>query len=361
MKKNVLIVAYDGMNKSGVPSVIMEICRGLHEQCNFSIAIFDCADNQFHFDELGQLGVSVIKIPAPQFKNKLQRKLFNIFKKQRYFYNQFKNLFFKYNFDIIHSFKEADSYPIFKAAKDSGISNLILHTTVLHTYKHIRDYKTKKNLKKSAKLASLRVGGSSLSCELAFKNRPFTVITNCYNSGAFKQLPITSNNLELVHVGYYSPNKNQIFSLRVLNLIKNDYPSTILHFIGNQNDTNYFSLVKSESQKLRLEKNVVYHDGNKDQREVLSRCVASLVPSKLEGFSLVLVESQASGIKCFANENLPKDANAGGIEFLPLDESIWAENIIQLYKSGNVRFNFDMTKFSRETFVKNISKLYFEN
>ena len=361
MEKNVLIVAYDGMNKSGVPSVIMEICRGLYKECRFSIAIFDCSDDQYYFSELNKLGVPVIKIEKPDIRNSLKRKFFNVFKKERYIYKQFQSLFNKESFDVIHSFKEADSYPIFKAAKEAGIEKRILHTTVLHTYHHLRDLKTKRNLKKSSKIASLRIGGSSLSCELAFKKQTYKVITNCYNSDVFKPLSLASKQLELVHVGYYSPNKNQLFSVRVLNIIKKDYPSAILHFIGNQNDTNYFSLVKSEINNLGLESNVIYHDGNQNQNEILSKCIASLVPSKLEGFSLVLVESQSCGLWCIANDKLPRDANAGGVEFLPLDEALWAQKIISIYKNQKNRLNLDMTKFSRKVFIENISKLYFEN
>lgn len=361
MKKNVLIVAYDGMNKSGVPGVIMEICRGLKNKHNFSIAIFDNSDNQYYFDELDSLGVKIIKIHSPIFKNGFKRKLFNAFLRQRCIYKQFISVFSQNKFDIVHSFKEADSYPIFKAAKKSGVSTRIIHTTVLHTYHHLRDYKTKRNLKKSCKLSSLRVGGSTLSCKLAFKDYPFQVITNCYNSDVFKPLRLTSKNLEFVHVGYYSPNKNQLFSLKVLSLIKKNFPTATLHFVGNQNDTTYFSVVNAETKRLGLETNVVYHDGNSDQISILSNCIVSLVPSILEGFSLVLVESQACGIKCIANEKLPHDADAGGIEFLPLDESLWTEKIISIYKDNHYRLNLNMKKFSRETFIENISKLYAEN
>lgn len=361
MKKNVLIVAYDGMNKSGVPSVIMQICRGLKDSCDFTIAIFDHSKDQYFFNELKTLGVSLRVLCCPQHKNKLSRKLFNLFKKQRFVYKQFLSIFKEKQFDIVHSFKEADSLPIFKAAKKAGIKQRILHTTVLHKYTHVRDLKTKHHLKKSARLATVKVGGSKLSCELAFQQLPYKVIINCYDDATFKPLPLESDDLEIVHVGYYSPNKNQLFSLGVIDKIKSKYPNAKLHFIGNQNDTTYYESVISKVKQLHLENNVVFHDGNTNQKDVLKLCTASLVPSILEGFCLVLVESQACGIKCFANEKLPNDADAGGTEFLPLDELLWAQKIVEFYEQKNPRLKLDMQKFSREAFKSKIKKLYFEN
>lgn len=360
-KKNILIIAYDGMNKSGVPGVIMEIINGLSKQYNFSIAVFEDIKTQYHYQRLLELGVEIINIPKIKSTNKIRNFYNEYIGYHNFLYKYFKKLFKEKHIDIVHSFKEGDSSGIFKAAKKYGIKNRIWHTTVLHRYKgDLIGFLSRHKQKLTNKYVSNCVGGSKLSCELAFKKKEFKVIVNCYNSDIYSFIQSGPfKRLELVQVGYLSPNKNQLFSLEVCKKLINYYPDMLMHFFGYTNDSIYGNKFNNFISDNHLEKNVIIHNPMDSQLDVLKSASFSLTPSIIEGFSLTLIEAQACGVNCIASTGVPEDANAGGVTYLDLNIDLWAQHIIDSFKSNKgVHTKFDMTRYQRQTFVKNIADIY---
>lgn len=360
IKKNVLIVAYDGMNKSGVPGVIMEIINGLHDKYNFSVAVFEDIEHDYYLDDLKKLNVEVLTIPKKVFKNKLSKLWYELGGSHYYFKKTFLKLFSEKHFDIVHSFKESDSSGIFDAARKSGIETRIIHTTVLHNSNNFWGKVSRRKLKKSNRFATIKVGGSKLSCELAFPKQDFTVIPNCYKSQYYKFIPAGPfERLELLQVGYYSPNKNQIFSLELVEKLKKDFLDVLIHFFGNNNDKSYYNDFLKKIDSLGINENVCIHQGDDDQMECLKNISFALVPSHREGFSLTLLEAQACGVQCIASSSVPIDANAGGAIFLDLDVEKWANTIKEEFKChGGKHIQYNLDKFSKESFCKRIEEIY---
>jgi len=51
-------------------------------------------------------------------------------------------------------------------------------------------------------------------------------------------------------------------------------------------------------------------------------------PSVFEGLGIVLIEAQASGLKTFCSDNIPRETQVtDNIEYLKLDENLWVEKI----------------------------------
>lgn len=360
-KKNVLIIAYDGMNKSGVPGVIMEIINGLHEQYNFSIVVFEDIETHYHYKRLLELGIEIINVSKIKRGNKIKNLYIEYIGYHKFLYKFFKKLFTKKRFDIVHSFKEGDSSGIFKAAKEFGIKNRIWHTNVLHKYKkNLVGIISRHKLKLANQYVSNCIGVSKLSCELAFKKKEFKVVANCYNSDVYSFIKNEKyTRLELVQVGYLSPNKNQIFTLKVCKKLINNYPNLLVHFFGNENDSIYKIKFYKFISDNRLENNIIIHDPMSSQIDVLKAASFSLMPSITEGFSLALIEAQACGVSCIASTGVPEDANAGGVTYLDLNIDLWAQHIIDSFETTKgVHTIFDMTRYQRQTFVKNIADIY---
>lgn len=361
MKKNILIIAYDGMNKSGVPGVIMEIINGLSSSYHFSLVVFENIESDFYYSRLKELNVEIINCDFKKANSKIRR-FYDEYKGFHNFtYKFFDELFRNKKFDVVHSFKEGDSSGIFKAAKRNGIQLRIWHTTVLHEYSNnLMGLLSKHKLKLSLKYATTFVGGSGLSCQLAFKRRNFKVITNCYKTDVYSFIPSNCfENLEMVQIGYFSDNKNQLFTLEVCKIIKDILPTFKMHFIGFENDKNYLQKIKNKISNELLENNIVFHNFDANQIDVFKKCSYSLMPSKREGFSLTLIEAQACGLKCFASSSIPTDANAGGVTYLDLSASLWADRIIEDFKkTGGKHTIFNMKRFGRTTFLTNIKNLY---
>ena len=361
MKKNVLIVAYDGMNKSGVPGVIMEILCGLHNEFNFTLAVFEDVRSHFYYEKLKELNIDIINVIYNKNNNKIKKAYDEYIGFHSFTFSFFNSLFQKKHFDVVHSFKEGDSSGLFKAAKRNGIQLRIWHTTVLHEYqKTFLGLLSKHKLRLSLKYASCFVGGSLLSCKLAFGRRDFKVIPNCYKSDVYSFIGSGPfNNLEMIQIGYYSENKNQMFTIDACKLIAKEFPTFKMHFVGYANSENYFENLKEKIKKENLEKNVVFHDSGTNQIDIIKNCSYLLLPSIREGFSLTLIEAQACGLKCIASASVPPDANAGGIKYLNLSAELWSNYIINDFKKTHGKHTFFvMEKYSRKTFLDNIRKLY---
>ena len=61
-----------------------------------------------------------------------------------------------------------------------------------------------------------------------------------------------------------------------------------------------------------------------------------MLPSFNEAFGIVLIEAQASGLKCFASLSVPEVVEVGGCVRLSIDESpsFWANKIISDFVSN---------------------------
>ena len=164
-----------------------------------------------------------------------------------------------------------------------------------------------------------------------------------------------------MHVGSYSINKNQVFSVEIISELKNIYPNARLKIIGNQKLDEYYLKTKETIEKYGINDSVELIDGSLGVDKQTSTTTYYLLPSIHEGASLVAVEGQACGIKVFASTGVPQEMNLGGITYLDLSDGPkkWAETIYEEFKkSGNTRVAYDTTSFSPENYKKNIIKLY---
>lgn len=356
------------MSLSGVPVVYMSIIRQLHQNYTFDIIIFN--DNDMFFEkEFLSFGGKIYKFEFQKPKNFFKKFLWLFYsypKSVKYFLN--KNLNIK-DYFVIHSFQEGFSFPFFKYGKKAGINNRILHICSAASA-----YPPKKSLKKrlfiwyqkkSKKLCTKLIFVSRQSLKYNnFKNKG-VVVYNTYNEEKFDKLtPCTHQNLVLTQIGTFSSRKNQLFSLEVVKIIKDVNSNVILNIVGKslneEIEKNYLNKMNEYIHKEKLDMNVVFWDPESNREELNKITSYILYPSILESFGLVLIESQASGIHCFANKCIPNDADMGNVDFLELDSKLWADKIIKHYeKNGNNRKSpVNKSKFSTKHFIETFKELY---
>lgn len=113
----------------------------------------------------------------------------------------------------------------------------------------------------------------------------------------------TSQNF--IHVGRFNEQKNHDFLIAVFNeLVKLD-SNKKLFLVGNGE---LMEAIKKKVAKLQLEKNVIFLGLRSDVNELLQGMDVFLFPSLFEGLPVSLVEAQASGIKCFISDGVPKES-----------------------------------------------------
>ena len=107
------------------------------------------------------------------------------------------------------------------------------------------------------------------------------------------------NQKVLLHIGRFSPEKNHEFLIEIMKKIKKP---AILFLIGDGDlREKYERLVKDN----KLEKNVIFLGYRNDVNNFISMADYLLFPSLNEGFGMVVIEAQASGLKSIVSENVP--------------------------------------------------------
>ena len=96
--------------------------------------------------------------------------------------------------------------------------------------------------------------------------------------------------------------------------------------------------------------------------KILSCCDYFLLPSKIEGAPLVLIEAQAVGLRCFASDRVPDIIDCGGVSFIELDKTPeeWADEIHrQIESEPKAKVNMDLLKrFDINETIKTLSHVY---
>lgn len=362
--KKILLIADSNMSLSGVPVVFMSIVRLLSKEYQFDIVVFKDNDMYFEKEFLSYGG----KVYRYHF-----HKPDNFFKKLvwiKYSYYTSVKKFIKDNIKLdeytaIHSFQEDFSYPFLREAKKAGIKNRILHICSAasaykikkHLNRKLLDEYSKKAKKQSTHIAFV----SQKSLELNdYKNRG-VVVYNIYDEQKFGQITeCIHDNLELTQIGTFSTRKNQLFSLEVVKRIKEEIPGVHLNIVGKEMDEGYLEKMNQYIKSNNLQKNISILGTSTDRIELNKHTSYVLYPSTMESFGLILIESQSSGIHCFANKDIPNDADMGNVDFLELNPGLWSKTIIDYYnKHKNERKNpSNVDRFSKGNFINTIKKLY---
>lgn len=143
--------------------------------------------------------------------------------------------------------------------------------------------------------------------------------------------------LILGNITRFDDNKNQMFILSVFKKVLRNHPSAIL-VLGGTNG-GLLDKVQKEAKKLNIADNVRFIGERTDVAECLSIFDIYIFPSKNEGFGIAVLEAQAAGKVCIASEFVTKKTDMGLSlnYYLPLDESIWADTIDDVFRqSGKI-------------------------
>ena len=364
--KKALIIAYNDLNNSGVPNVIYQTIRALHDTYAFDVLVF--GDDDYYYRKLQTEGIKVnlIKYIEHKPKNIISKLFWWFYIRPHNHYLFMKNLLKENDYSVVHSFKEYDSWPFFKAAKESGVNKRILHCNV--NYKAHRTSKSKvlvdRSIRLSIKYSSLLIGVSEYSCRNAFGNNKYTVLYNSYDEHKYnKGVKNKLNNDELVitQVATYNNNKNQLFSLQVLKELKKIHSNVKLNLVGATEIDVYYQSLIDYVKTNDLEDNVSFIKKTDDVNEIYEKTTFTIIPSLSEGFSLVAIEAQACGIDVFASSSIPKEVDCGGVNFLDLSKGAdyWAKEIYKKFlRQHNMRSFYDTSRFSFERFKRELECIY---
>lgn len=355
MLPKVLMVSCDNFANGGVQNVIMNIVRNMSHKYQFDVLLFS-KEKTYHEDEFINYG-KIHRIPCKERRIDYYLRFFKIFRRT---YKILKNE----NYDIIHCHKVRESAACILAAKLAKVPIRISHIHVNDNFKaniirkiYDKFYVFLLNRFCTNKLACSKIAGESVFGE----NSNFEVIVNPIDLKKFDYNKYEHNDakdINFIHVGSFSDNKNQEFLLDVFYEIKHTISNVKLDLIGFGDE--YKNKLGQKIKSLGLDDcvKILPHDSNVP--EYLAKSDYMIFPSKREGLGIALLEAQAMGVRCFVSSYVPPEANAGLCEFYDLESGHkeWAKDIIEYIKNNPERNFADMSNFNIENICKKYDNIY---
>ena len=311
----------------GVESFVMNYYRNINRDKIQFHFICDRDSTNIPYEEIEMLGGRVILIPPYQ-------KIFNYIKELRKIFRENK-------YRIVHShLNSLNVFPLFCAYKE----NVCVRIAHSHSTTNKKEWKKniiKNVLKRFSKIfatdyfACTEYAGKWLFGD---KQENIKLVNNSINIEMFKFNDEIRNKIKkelniedkfvVGHGGRVVQQKNHDFLLDIFNEIYKNDKNAILLLIGEgplEKD------IKKKINDLKLN-DVVYFLGiRKNVNELMQAMDVFVFPSLYEGLGMVLIEAQASGLKCVCSTEVPIEAKlTENITFLNLDDGVekWYENII---------------------------------
>lgn len=152
-----------------------------------------------------------------------------------------------------------------------------------------------------------------------------------------KELGIPDNSFVVGQVGRFDKVKNHLFTIDVFNIIVKKNDKAILVLIGTGTEQE-IDLINSRIALYHLQDHVIMLGLRADATSLMSCFDVMIQPSLSESFSLVLIEAQASNIRCVASDAIPKEVfcNRNCIRLsLDVSKEKWAELMMGKEESKN--------------------------
>lgn len=144
-----------------------------------------------------------------------------------------------------------------------------------------------------------------------------------------EKFSIKEETLKIVQIGRLQHVKNHLYSIRIAKSLKDKGIDFKMFFVGQGNLENR---LKEEVSSLDLLDHIVFTGVRTDIAHLMAGADVMLMPSFYEGFPVVLVESQAVGLRAVISDTISKevDLEVGMVNFVSLEDSVdkWIEHLL---------------------------------
>ncbi len=291
---------------SGVMNVIMNYYSKIYHDIQFDFLYFSEVENDFS-KEIKQYGGNIYNIGKPYFSISYSRKVKNFFKNH---YNQYKAIhchpLFSYIFFANH-------------AKVYGINHVIQHShTTQYSNKKISAIRNYIIIKLSRFFVTDYIACSK-NATIVFpkcKRESSFILNNAIDSKKYMYNPKSREKIRqelnipfdykvIGHIGRFSSEKNHKELLRIFKLYHYKEPKSVLVLVG---DGKLKQEILCDIKKLDLESSIIMTGIRNDVNVLLSSFDFFILPSIFEGFGIVAIEAQASGLMTYCSLGVPNVA-----------------------------------------------------
>lgn len=351
-------------NLGGIEKYLVNIYRNInHNKFELDFLVFKGKKVCF-FEEISKK--SKIYEITPRTKNyiKYLKDLKTFFKNSKYDYIHFHLM----EFSCFERIMYAKKYTNAKIILHSHIANHKISTIKTRFLNYIG----KKIIKREdvyLKIACSDDAGIYMFKD--FKNKDYKVLNNGINVAEYEfnddeRRKIRSklkleNKLVVGNIGRLVQQKNHKFLLEIFEEITRVNDNSVLLIIGKgilkEN-------LEKQAKEMGISEKIIYIDNTNEVNNYLSAMDVFVFPSLFEGLGIVLIEAQASGLKCFITDTLPKEIDiSSNIRRISLNKSpeLWAKEIVE----SNISIDrkemnkiIQKTSFEVKNTVKILEKYY---
>ena len=355
------------MNRGGLESRLMDIIRNI-DYSRVCLDVFSYRQEKGAMDdEIVALGGTVYYNPplTPQ----------NMFRYVHYF-EHFLRAHPEYK--IVHAHQDAWCSVFCKGAYFAGVPVRIAHSrTAISSFtaeniaknliklpakKYATHYFAVSKLagiwlfgKKNLQSGKVQIWKNAIDCE-KFRFRK-TVREKIRN-----QLGI-ENKKVLIHVGNFTPPKNQAYLLNVFKALSVKTDGYCLIFVGGETAAGLQRDAKEKARVLGIAGDVKFLGNRPDVSELLQAADVFCFPSKFEGLPGAVLEAQAAGLPCIISQTITPEVRVlNTLKALPLtnSEELWKTEIESSFNVSRrdtyqemVRAGFDIKQL-----VNSLMKFY---
>ena len=304
-----ILLLFTVMDRGGAETMVMNYYRHIdRQQIQFDFMVHREQRGAFD-DEIESMGGRIYRMPPiyPQNFIRYKRLLREFFEE----HDEYK---------IIHSHMSELGYFAFKEARRHGVPIRICHAHNAPDFKHenliqyiklIPRYYFIRRIRHlttdffvCSHIAGVWLYGKKRQNKFVFMRNAIETAQFLYNSDEAKsvrqELGISNQRL-ICHIGRYNKQKNHSFLIDIFKEIHQLDSDSILLLIG---DGDLRKEIEDKVNRLNLLSNVRFLGVRDDVPQLLKASDLLLFPSYYEGLSVVLVEAQATGIKCIVTNSL---------------------------------------------------------
>ncbi|MDD3922222.1 MAG: glycosyltransferase [Endomicrobiaceae bacterium] len=354
------------LNKgSGIANVIYNWHKNIDRtKVQFDYLYF--LDTPVNFEkEINELGGNIYKLPNPSILKPL------IFIKAVIIF--FKN----HRYKTIHSHITHLNFFYFPIAKFYKVKNIILHAHgIKYSNKIINGIRNRFMIGCVRPFITHKLACSDKSGKVWYgKNNNFIIINNGVKIDKFVYNPIhrqemrakfnIKNNFIIGHIGRFTHEKNHNFIIDIFLEIYKQNNKALLMLVG---DGPLKKEIETKVMNLNLEQNVKFMGVCHDVTNLYQAMDCLILPSFQEGFPVVAVEAQTSGLPCIFSDIITNKVIICNSKQMSLKDSTleWAneilkyQNFIRKNETENIKnANFDIKTISKqlECFYLNLYKI----
>jgi len=358
------------MNRGGQETFIMNMYRNI-DKSNFQFGFLCSGEGNGDYDEeIRRLGGKIYHVNYENSSSKLKH--LRNYKKLK---KSLSELSKEYHIVHIHNYHAFDISRDAKAALASGFKKVIVHSHNTSVDGHLKLHQLFRNV--ISKLKVKRLACSEEAGRWMYNNNDFVVINNGIPVKIFTYDINARNKIReelgiqdkfiVGHVGRFFPQKNHNWIVRVFSEYCKKNRDAILLLVGNGE---MFNEIKKLTEELGITEKVLFLGVREDTAALYSAMDVFFMPSLFEGFPLVGVEAQSSGLPCLFSDSLTKKLDLTSNVYrcsLNKTEKEWAseleriENIVKTTKRESQSELIKKKGFDTEENVLKLQNIYLED